>query len=208
MSLRHFLGRSAAAYRTGVWRAVRCRFDRLCLGALRHFFRFDSWHANAPYSCRPYKKVVVDIVNSLRPEAVVEVGCGLGDILSRVSARERFGFDTDSAVIGAARLLHPCRANWFSGDASLIEKRIPPGRRIDCLIMVNWIHQLSPEELAACVLPILPRVGYLLVDSVDSDALASNRFRHDFQFMSGISERISITRVVGEPREFVLFKVA
>ena len=43
-------------------------------------------------SCRPYKREVVDIVNSLRPNSVVEVGCGLGEIVGRACARERFGF--------------------------------------------------------------------------------------------------------------------
>ena len=207
MYLARFIERGVALYQTGAWRAVRCRVDRLWLGALRHFLQFDSWHASAPYSCRPYKKVVVDLVNSLRPDTVVEVGCGIGDILSRVRARERFGFDIDSAVIRAARFLHPGRVRWISGGAASIEQNIPPGQRIDCLIMVNWIHNLSPEQLAACVLPILPRVGHVLVDSIDCDAPSSYRFRHDFEFLSGVAERVSVTRAPREPRTLVLFKV-
>jgi SAM-dependent methyltransferase len=149
----------------------------------------------------------VDLVNSLQPDTVVEVGCGIGDILSRVRARERIGFDIDSAVIRAARFLHPGRVRWISGGVASVEKYILPGRRIDCLIMVNWIHNLSAEQLAACVLPILPRVGHVLVDSIDSDAPASFRFRHDFEFLSGAAERISVTRAPREPRTLVLFRV-
>ena len=207
MSFTGFVQRSAAVCSMGDWRAVRCRVDRLWLGVLRRLLQFDPWHANAAYSCRPYKKIVVDLVNSLRPETVFEVGCGLGDILSRVRARDRFGLDTDSAVIRGARFLHPGRTHWINGDAASIEKHMLPRQRIDCLIMVNWIHNLSPEQLAAFVLPILPRVDYLLLDSIDSDAPSSYRFRHDFEFLSGVAERISAARTAGEPRSFVLFKV-
>ena len=73
--------------------AARARrlIDRLWLKALCRVFRFDPWHAAAPYSCRPYKSQVVALANSLRPAVALEIGCGLGDILSRVDARERIG---------------------------------------------------------------------------------------------------------------------
>jgi SAM-dependent methyltransferase len=207
MNFSGLIGRGVAAWRSDGWRAVRCRVDRLWLGGLRRVLKFDVWHASAPYSCRPYKRKVVELANALQPEMVVEVGCGLGDILSRVKARERFGFDTDLAVVRAARCLHPVRARWIHGDASSVVPCTPQGRRIDCLIMVNWIHNLSPERLAACLLPLLPRVGHLIVDSIDPDASPSYSFRHDFKFLRDVAERVSIARVAGEPRSFVVFKV-
>src|SRR5882724_2411371 len=67
---------------SAVIKRLRCLFERAWLRTIRRVFRFDEWHANAPYACRPYKKSVVDLANSLRPNTVVEVGCGLGEILS------------------------------------------------------------------------------------------------------------------------------
>jgi len=188
-------------------RVIRCRLHRMGLGILRSVIPFDAWHANSPYSCRPYKKVVVDIVNSLQPDTVVEVGCGLGDILSRVRARERFGFDIDSAAIRAARLLHPGRVRWIVEEAATIGRHMPLGTRIGCLIMVNWIHNLRPEQLAACVLPLLPRTDYLLLDSIVPHAPPSYRYHHQFEFLSGVAKSVSRASVPGEPREFVLYKV-
>jgi len=77
---------------------LRCRIDRLGLGALRLLFGFDRWHASAPYSCRPYKELVVELANALQPSIAVEVGCGLGDIISRIKAADRFGIDSDHAL--------------------------------------------------------------------------------------------------------------
>src|SRR4051812_17445146 len=94
---------------------VRCKADRAWLSCVGRMFELDPWHANAPYSCRPYKKSVVDLVNSLKPERVVEIGCGLGEILVRIQARHRFGLDTDADVIRAARFLHPGTVHWIQG---------------------------------------------------------------------------------------------
>lgn len=187
--------------------AVRCRIDRVWLGGLRRVFGFDSWHADAPYSCRPYKRKVVELANAFELATVVEVGCGLGDILSRVRAAERFGFDSDSRVIRAARFLHPHKAHWIHGDGARVAPAIPVGRRIDCLIMVNWIHNLSPEQLEALLLPLLPRTQYLILDAIDADGPASYRFKHEFGFLETFADRVSVTRAVLEPRSFIVFKV-
>jgi SAM-dependent methyltransferase len=200
-------GNASGARLPRLFAAFRCRCERIWLRGLRRVFGFDAWHVSAAYSCRPYKRSVVELVNSLRPVTVVEVGCGLGDILSRVNAAERFGFDIDTAVIRAARFLHPGAARWIRGDTSSISLAIPEERRIDCLIMVNWIHTLSPQQLAACILPLLPRTGYLILDAIDPDGPSSYRFKHDFSFLSTFAQRLSSTRAAAEPRSFIVFKV-
>jgi len=187
---------------------LRCRCERLWLRGLRLVFRFDAWHASAPYSCRPYKSKVVELVNALAPATAVEVGCGLGEILSRVTASERFGFDTDRAVIRAARFLHGDQVHWIHADFAAVALSLPQQRRIDCLIMVNWIHNISPEQLWACLLPLLPRLRWLIVDAIDRDGPASYRFKHDFAFLSAVAGRVSTTHISGEPRTLIVFKVA
>jgi SAM-dependent methyltransferase len=187
---------------------MRCHFERAWLGAIRRVFRFDAWHANAPYACRPYKKVVVDLANSLRPDTVVEVGCGLGEILSRINARHRYGLDSDARVIRAARFMHPRGIVWIAGAAATLQQRMGPVAFIDCLIMVNWIHNLSSEELAATLVPLLPKIRYLIVDAVDQNAPASYRVKHDFAFLTGQATRLAAVRVPDEPRSFFLFRTS
>jgi hypothetical protein len=195
------------ALRVGVWGKFRCRADRLGLEALRLLFGFDPWHASAPYSCRPYKALVVEMANSLEPSIVVEVGCGLGEIISRVNAVERFGIDSDVRVIRAARFLHRGRGFWIHDDASCIQRIVPPELSIDCLIMVNWIHNLNPERLSKLLLPLLPRTRYLILDAIDADGPNSYLYKHDFSFLELVTSRLSASRVRGEPRSFVLFEV-
>jgi SAM-dependent methyltransferase len=186
---------------------MRCLMERAWLEALRRIFRFDAWHANAPYACRPYKKSVIDLANSLHPTTVVEVGCGLGDIVSRIQAENRYGLDLDARVIRAARFLHPRHVAWIVGGAAKLGEQEPPILAVDCLIMVNWIHNLSVDELASTLAPLLPKTRHLIVDAVDQDAPASYRVRHDFGFLSGKATQLAAIRVSGEPRRFLLWRV-
>lgn len=190
------------ARKLGVYGLIRCGFDRIFLGILSRYFKCDPWHASAPFFCRPYKKTVVDLVNGLSPKIVVEVGCGLGDLLSRVNAVERFGYDIDLGVVRAARFLHGKKIRFTFGDASKIAQE-----SIDVLIMVNWIHEISPEQLNELLRPLFPITRYLLLDAVDVSAPDSYRYKHDFSFLRGFAERISVTRPPDEARSFHVFKV-
>jgi hypothetical protein len=177
---------------------------RLSLRFLRLLFRFEAWHASAPYSCRAYKRAVVELANALHPAVAVEVGCGLGDIISRVKAAVRIGIDRDAPVIRAARVLH-WRGRWIQGDGRCVSQL--PHSRIDCLIMVNWIHSLSADDLAALLLPLLPMTRYLILDAIDVDGPVSYRYKHDFGFLAALTRRVRTARVTDEPRTFLVLEV-
>jgi hypothetical protein len=189
-------------------RRISCLLERLCLGILQRVYGFDPWHSKATYACRPYKSSVVRLANSLPLDTVVEIGCGLGDIVSRVKARHRVGIDLAPQVIRAARFLHPRGIVWMSGSAAALDQQLSVGSVIDCLIMVNWIHNLSAEELKAILAPLLPRTRYLIMDAIDPDAQGSYRFRHDFSFLAGYITQLAAIRVPAEPRSFLLFRAS
>jgi hypothetical protein len=177
---------------------------RLWLRSLRLVFPYGAWHASAAYSCRAYKRAVVQLANGLHPAVAVELGCGLGDIISRVRAVERIGIDLDAHVIRAARFLHR-RGRWIHGDSRCVLQLEYP--RIDLLIMVNWIHSLSADDLAALLFPLLPLTRYLILDAIDVDGPPSYRFKHDFRFLAAVTRRVLTARVPDEPRSFVVLEV-
>lgn len=138
-------------------REVPPRDIAICLGKKVHYsvlarrYRFDPWHARSPFECRPYKREVVGLVDALRPEVALEVGCGLGEIISRVDCPHRFGFDIDAAVIPAARHLHGDRGRFEVagiGDAQTIRRTVDRSGGADVLVMVNWAHALAWAELS------------------------------------------------------------
>lgn len=185
----------------GLFRYSRMTLERGLVYGLSKIYDFPaSWHP--PTSARPYRIVVADLVNSLHPDVVCEVGCGLGSILSRIHAPRRVGFDIDPAVIKAAKLLRGRRIEFHQGGLAEVS---PP--RMDVLILVNWIHELSPADLNRQLDPLLGRTHYLVLDAIDASNDFGYRYKHDFSFLDGKALKLSSARHPSEGRSFQLFEV-
>ena len=100
----------------GLLNAVFGIVERVRNQILHLFFHFDRWHIGATYYLKPYKSQVVRIINNLAMDTVIEIGCGLGDIISRVDSLKRLGIDPDSQVIKCATLLHGRKCNFYASD--------------------------------------------------------------------------------------------
>ena len=154
---------------------------------MRWIFGFDSWHLSR-LSERPYALAIIAFLNS-RPEAkrqsVVEIGCGLGDILRHLHFRRRLGLDRDPRVLAAARILaivhrvSDLRLEQFDAPHATLSGTF------DAIVMVNWIHQIEPERLrdwiAGRVMSNLRPGGCLLLDTVRDLAYDYN---HDVQHLA------------------------
>lgn len=193
------LARQIAA--SGVAHVARTTLDRGLIFALSHIYGFPaSWHT--PTSARPYRIVVADLVNSVHPNVVCEIGCGLGSILTRVHAPRRMGFDIDAAVVKAAKLFRSRSIEFQQGALAEVS---PP--LMDVLILVNWIHDVSPADLERQLTPLLGRTRYLVLDAIDASNDFGYRYRHDFAFLDGKARKISSVRHPSEGRSFQLFEV-
>lgn len=185
----------------GVARVARITVDRAAVYALSKIFNFPaSWHP--PTSARPYRVQVAGIVNALQPHTVCEVGCGLGSVLKRVKANNRVGYDISPGVVRAARLVTAGRISMRTGtleDVTLL--------RMDVLILFNWIHEISPHELARQLAPLLPRTTYLVLDAINPDNQHGYRYKHDFEFLQPWCDLIQRTPVINEGRSVYVYKV-
>ena len=141
-------------------------------------------------------------MNDLKPDVVCEVGCGLCSILSRINSPNRYGYDIDSGVIRAARLLRSGALKLQVGGLSAVALK-----HIDVLILVNWIHGVGPRDLEMELSRLLPVTRYLVLDAIDADNSYGYRYKHDFSFLENRARRLSVTRHPGEGRSFQLFEV-
>lgn len=142
-------------------------------------FRFDRWHATAPICCRPYKLQVVDLVTSLASASVLEVGCGLGEIISRIRADRRFGADIDQRVLRAASALtHSVQFAQAALD-DVPALRALTGGQVDVLVMVNWPHTLPFDALSQSVMALRDalQLRFVMVDTIVDGALGY-QYRH------------------------------
>jgi hypothetical protein len=135
----------------GFRRVVKINLDKLAILVLAKVYKFPaSWHTST--SMRSYRVTVARIVNDLKPYSVCEVGCGLGSILCRIDASVRWGLDIDGGVVRAAKLLRGRKIRFEQGGLASVRME-----EIDVLILVNWIHEISPSELEAQLTPLLSR---------------------------------------------------
>lgn len=181
------------------------RLSRLRNQCLHLAFRFDPWHIGNGPANRLYKAEIARRANNLLPVlgTVADIGCGLGDILRNIKARRRIGCDIDAAVISAARILAVGRGIDFRvGDASAIDDY-----DIDIIIMVNWIHNLCPEDFEALLTQFSGRAKYLIFDTIDTDSLLKYKYSHSLGNFVGLGKLESSFRCENEPRTFHIWRM-
>jgi cyclopropane fatty-acyl-phospholipid synthase-like methyltransferase len=161
------------------------RFPRIILW---YIFRFDKWHISS-LSEHKYAQDIIKYLNlraNNRQFSLVEIGCGLGDIIRNVKYHSRLGLDREANVLRAAALLAKIKLN-----GKLIFKVFDfPGSelngRYDSLVMVNWIHHIWPEVLKAKISQYvannLTEGGEILIDTVQSK---NYEYNHSIDYLVG-----------------------
>ena len=162
----------------GVSNSIACLIKTLHLYFLQKKYGFDHWHVKADYSCKPYKKQVVDIVNSLpNMDVAVEVGCGLGDILTKTNIKNRIGIDIDQKVIDCASLLRP-NLNFHLGALDDVEKYIKKKNMV--MMAINWIHNIYFADLVRNFSKVIDEYSqncYIVVDIIKPN-IKNYKYKH------------------------------
>ena len=164
----------------GFFCSLLCFQKRIQLRYLCWKYNFDKWHATAPYECRPYKWEAVSLSNTITPESVLEVGCGLGDIVSRIEAKEKFGCDLDDNALFIANKLCEDTKFFYSSleDDTKIFNNISL-KNLDLIVLINWPHLMPWKEIKNCVENLKEKINikYLLIDGI-LDTHKNYRFHH------------------------------
>ena len=162
----------------GFFASIECLIKTIHLYYLQKKFGFDNWHVKADYSCKPYKKQVVDIVNSLPDiDVAVEVGCGLGDILNKINVKNRIGIDIDQNAIECASLLRP-NLNFYLGDLNDVDKYIKKKNMV--MVAINWTHNINFKDLVRNFSKIIDEHSqncYIVVDIVKPN-ITNYKYKH------------------------------
>jgi SAM-dependent methyltransferase len=151
------------------------------------YFRFDKWHVSSIHD-RKYAKDIIRYLNSKPPQgrnSVLEIGCGLGDIIRRVNYQQRTGYDMDRNALKAAAFLartsftRAINFAWFKFPESAL------GGKSDTIVMVNWIHHIEPqilkEKIREYFLHNLSAGGEIVIDTVQNRAYEIN---HSISFLA------------------------
>lgn len=158
---------------------------KLLYQLLRLTFKFSSWHI-VPINERPYALEVYRTLNhyvekfKLPYAPIVEVGCGLGDIIGSLRWKYgRIGFDRCPKVLKAARLLHP-KIIFYEGTFKDVNCR-----KIRCLIMINFIHIIPPDKLKKDIENLLNKsqIEMFVLDTFRENMGTEYRYSHDGNYL-------------------------
>ena len=151
------------------------RLKELYFKHLQRRYRFPEWHIT-PINFRPYAIGIVEYLNKQPKKKVVEIGCGLGEIIGNLSGCAREGLDLDVRAIKAAERLYRnshFRVGTFEDIA---------GEKIDYLITVNFIHGIPPAELKRNYQCLCEKndIKNVVLDITDSP---NYRYVHDVSYL-------------------------
>lgn len=136
----------------------RGRYKKLCKK-----YHFDSWHVS-PYELRKYVQVTAAYVNSKNPDTVVDIGCGLGEMLRHINSEKRIGFDIHEETIKVARMLSKGDITFCVGSFDEVNVEGP----IDYLITLNFMHGGTERTWRSCYHNIAERneIRHFIIDTV------------------------------------------
>jgi len=111
-------------------------------------YGFNSWHIS-PYELREYAQVVAKYVSEqdCEDKLVVDVGCGMGEVISNIKQSNRFGYDLDDVVIGLAPSVHNKeKVEYRCGSFDELCKDFDAGTKISYLITLGFMQGSTEEK--------------------------------------------------------------
>ncbi|WP_020558606.1 class I SAM-dependent methyltransferase [Thiofilum flexile] len=170
-------------------------------------FNIDGWHVTG-YHLRPYKSQVVDLINNLKPNSILEVGCGLADILSKINCPNKIGIDSDPNVIKAANYIHrKQKINFITASLEesfegIISSNI---EKVDILLLVNWIHQIPFDVLYLHIYKLISyfEVKYIILDIIEPNAIGY-RYHHSISQLEKMGSIVNRVQDIDKIRIFVV----
>ena len=147
-------------------------------------FKFDSWHIKSNYYLRPYKREAVEIINSFNFNNVIEIGCGLCEIISRVKCKNKIAIDIDKSIIKTCNYLYKGKISLYQG--SLFDKNLEiinlknKNFADNLLICINWPHNYNFNDLfnALKIFSEKYNITHLMIDLIIDNSKKHYKYSH------------------------------
>tara|TARA_Y100000589_G_scaffold90353_1_gene84954 strand:+ start:3384 stop:4718 length:1335 start_codon:yes stop_codon:yes gene_type:complete len=148
-----------------------------------------KWHLSGTFYCRIYKMQSLEIINSLKPDLYIDIGCGLGEILSKVELPSdfKFGYDLDSRLVNAINILHKKDFMFFTNEDELFfkaKKLIFNKDQNVVLSMLGFSQDLTNESLVKKINRYFNIIGKftLLIDNIYINSKEYRYDHHDYLY--------------------------
>ena len=152
----------------------RCLFQRIIYRFKFYNYDIYKWHLSGTFYCRKYKMISLNIIHSLKPSIYIDLGCGLGEILSRVKldVSRKLGYDKDVRLNEIIQSFHKKKFKFFINEDSLFYYANNLSKSDNDLIVIsilNFAHNLSEFYLKKIIKRNYDKLGFhiLLIDNIN-----------------------------------------
>jgi SAM-dependent methyltransferase len=162
---------------------IQIYFNKILRIVLLLIYRFDWWHTS-PLDNRKYAKdIILELNKRSERGSLIEIGCGLGDILGKAKYDRKYFYDISPNVLSAAKFLQkfsqPPSINTYKKFDFLIDT-LASNLRFDAIVLVNWIHGYDRDILKSHLNKIvnnnLNKNGLIIFDVVEDNS--NYKFNH------------------------------
>lgn len=185
-------------------RAKQAFYFALCV-----LFAVDRWHARVVRENCGYFERVRATHRRLAAAVTVEVGCGLGEIISGLDSRLRVGVDRDRNVLRLARVLRGRSIRFLAAaEFSAAAAGIASGERA-CLVMLNWLHACDPAQALGLMGSHARATGatFVVFDIIHAGT-AGYRYQHHAQGFAALGSIEAVEDAGDAIRSIVTLRVA
>lgn len=163
-------------------------------------YNFNEWHIK-PSELSAYSQKTIRMINDIsgiESKTVVEVGCGLGGIISKIDSQNRRAYDISKEVLDYARIIN-CGVVFSSEDVSEIEFS-----DVDVVIMIGFLHSFKQAEFETFIsYPLKKGVKYFCIDKMYKDNLEML----DYKFIERLGYKVASKSIrFNEMKEVVLYE--
>ena len=157
---------------------------------LQKEYCFDSWH-ESPYEWRKYAQTVCNYINEKKAGTVVDMGCGLGEVIRNSKANKRIGYDPSKEAIEAAKVLD--RSKTIDYKIGSFGEFVEEGE-VDYFITLGFMHGCEEEVWRSAYHRVSNRccIHNFIVDVLPKDGKC-----HQLDFTKILPENYSIKERIG-----------
>ena len=182
---------------------IQLYFKKLLRIILMLFFKFEWWHTS-PIDNRRY---AIDIISKLNARisrgSLIEIGCGLGDILAHAKFERKYFYDLSPNVLRAAEFLQNFSKKKSKNSYktfNFLTDRLDVDLKFDAVVLVNWIHGFESEGLKRSLKRIvknnLNEKALIVFDIIENNK--SYKFNHSISDLIDTNKFV-ITTLEGYP---------
>ena len=141
--------------------------------------KIDKWHAFNNIDNRPYKKEVIDFCNKKNFNNILDYGCGFGDIVKKIKAKNKFAFDNDPKIIKISDTLFKGKGIKF---VKIDELRKLNKKKFSCILFINFLHDYEELQIKK-IINFFPNSKYILLDGINEGVIGF-KYYHNYKFLN------------------------